>query len=240
MSRMKTSRPMVAVLVAAALIVVMGGAVVASNMGFKMNKPLVQAALGSTSQTGNNWTSIPYHNPYGTIGGLCSQTGLLSTGTIGRTIIRTKNYTGLTTNFVSFTCGTLGANNQALIPGKMVEIRPFGPGVANSPTSMIIVGSHDSGQPISITEGSDFWLSVPYHTTWVNSNDLCAQAGLTSTGTLRGSMQRLNPGPPAAFQPATCGSTIAIFNLVLGEGLQVREANPTAGIQVRTFTPAHY
>jgi len=237
MIRLKSSRSMVAVLVAAALILVAGGAAVASNMGFKMNKPLVQAAIGSASQTGNNWTSIPYHNPYGTIGGLCTQTGLVSTGTI-RTLITTKNYNTPPVGFVTFTCGTSGATGQALIPGKMVQIRQFA--TAGAPTSIIIVGSHNSGLPIDITEGSDYWFSVPYHTTWVTSNDLCAQAGLTSTGTLRGTITRLNPGPPAAFQTGTCGSSISVFNLVLGEGLQVREANAVAGIQVKTFTPAHY
>lgn len=238
MSKATTSRPTVAVLVAAALILVMGGVAVASNMGFKMNKPLVQGTIGSTSQTGNNWTSIPYHNPYGNIGGLCSQTGLLSSGTTGRAIVTTKNYNTFNEGFRTFTCGTAGATGQALIPGKMLQIRAFV--AANSPTSIIIVGSHNSGQQIDITEGQDYWFSVPYHTTAVDSNTLCAQAGLTSTGTLRGTITRLNPGPPAAFQTATCGSATTNFNLVLGEGLQVREANAVAGTQVKSFTPAHY
>jgi len=229
---------MVAVLVAAALILAMGGAAVASNMGFKMNKPLVQAPVGSTSQTGNNWTSIPYHNPYGNIGGLCTQTGMLSSGTLGRNVITTKNYNTVNEGFRTFTCGTSGATGQALLPGKMLQIRSFVQ--TNSPSSLIIVGSHNSGQQIDITEGQDYWLSVPYHTTWVTSNDLCTQAGLTSTGTLRGTVTRLNPGPPAAFQTGTCGSTTTVFNLVLGEGLQVREANAVAGTQVKSFTPAHY
>jgi hypothetical protein len=229
---------MVASLVAAAMILVTGGAAVASNMGFKMNKPLAQAALGSTSQRGNNWTSIPYHNPYQTVGGLCTQTGLLSTGVQGRTIVRTKNYNAVNSGFLSFTCGTAGANAQALIQGKHLEIRPFA-GVANSPTSIIIVGSHNSGQQITITEGQDYWLSVPYHTTWVTTNDACAQIGLTSTGVLKATFQRLD-GVTGSFLPATCGSTVSIFNFVLGEGVQAREFNGVVGIQEKTFTPAHY
>jgi hypothetical protein len=111
--------------------------------------------------------------------------------------------------------------------------------------SIIIVGSHNSGQTITFTENIDGWFSVPYHTTWVTTNDLCTQTGLTGPPSLqRASITRLNPGSnpgtPAAFQTTTCGSTTTLFNLVLGEGLQVREANGTAGTRVVTFTPAHY
>ena len=234
MIRLKSSRPMVAVLVAAALILAVGGAAVASNMGFKMNKPLVKVATG---QTGNNWTSIPYHNPYGTINGFCSQTGLVSTG-ITRSSITTKNYVTDTEGFKTYNCGQTTPLPPALVPGKMFQIRQ--PNIAAATTSIIIVGSHNTGQTITFTEGLDAWFSVPYHTTWVTTNDLCAQAGLTSSGITRATITRLNPGPPAAFQTTTCGSTTTFFNLVLGEGTQVREANGTAGTRVVTFTPAHY
>src|SRR5213594_4041123 len=93
------SHPTVAVLVAAALILAAGGAAVASNMAFKFNKPLVLVPGGAATQTGNNWTSIPFNNPYPNINGFCTQTGL-KTG-VGATQITTKNYnsppfTGLT------------------------------------------------------------------------------------------------------------------------------------------------
>lgn len=234
MRNFRTSRPTVAVLVAAALILMVGGAAVASNMGFKMNKPLVKVATG---QTGNNWTSIPYHNPYGTINGFCTQTGLVSTG-VTRTSITTKNYVTDTEGFRTYNCGSTAPVPPALVPGKAIQIRQ--PNIAAATTSIIVVGSHNSGQPITFTEALDAWFSVPYHTTWVNTNDFCTQAGLTSTGVTRASITRLNPGPPAAFQTTTCGSTTTLFNLVLGEGLQVREANGTAGTRVVTFTPAHY
>jgi hypothetical protein len=232
MLRLRTSRPTVAVLVAAALILTAGGAAVASNMGFKMNKPLVKIATG---QTGNNWTSIPYHNPYGTINGFCTQVGLISSG-ITRSQITTKNYVTDTEGFKTYNCGQTAPVPPALVPGKMFQIRQPVAGV----DSIIIVGSHNSAQPITFTENLDSWFSVPYHTTWVNTNDFCTQATLTSTGVTRATVTRLNPGPPAAFQTTTCGSTTTFFNLVLGEGLQVREANSIAGTRVVTFTPAHY
>ena len=234
MISMKTSRPTIATFVAAALILAAGTAAVASNMGFKMNKPLVKISGLAGSQNGNNWTSIPYHNPYGTINGFCTQTGLISTG-IPRTLITTKNYVTDTEGLKSYACGSTSPLPPALVPGKMLQIRQ----PAAGSDSIIIVGSHNSGQVITATEGLDLWFSVPYHTTWVTTDDLCLQTGLTSSGLQKAVITRLNPGPPAAFQTTLCASANR-FNLVLGEGLQIREVNGTAGTRVVTFTPAHY
>ncbi|HEV8701856.1 MAG TPA: hypothetical protein VGV60_11350 [Candidatus Polarisedimenticolia bacterium] len=278
MIRLKSMRPSLAILVAAVLIVAAGGAVIASNMGFKMNKPLVRVPTGAATLTGNNWTSIPFHNPYGTIQGFCNQTGLTSTG-FSVTGISTLNYneppfspalsgkcsnqaslpcpaTASTNSFCScttdadcpavgtgspffcaegpknFNCGSAGASAQSLISGKGFQIRQPAAGVS----SIIIVGSHNSGQQIQIKKNVNYWYSVPYHTTAVNTNDLCTQLGLTATGFGPAGITRLIPGPPAAPQSTTCGSTTTVFNLVLGEMIQVREPTKTSV----TFTPAHY
>jgi len=253
MNRLRTIRPTVAVLIAAVLIIGAGSVAVASNMGFKMNKPLVKFIVGTTAtQTGNNWTSIPYHNPYGTWNGFCTQTGLLSTGVVGapRTGLTVRNHPGdPTQGFDSWLCGTTkGA--LAISPGQGVQIRQ--PNCSNNSTpancaataqldSIIIVGSHNSGQPITITRNVHYFFSVPYHTTWVTTNDLCAQAGLTNTGfppaPPRAGITRLNPGPPGIFQSTLCGATTNPFNLVLGEALTIFEPTKNPGV---TFTPAHY
>jgi len=281
MIRLKSIRPTLAILVAAVLIVAAGGAVVASNMGFKMNKPLVKAP-SATGQTGNNWTSIPFHNPYGTIQGFCTQTGLTSTG-FSVTGITTLNYNeppfpgsiststalcsnqaslpcpgaGTTNSFCkcltdadcpaagtgspffcaegpkSFPCGSGAAAAQALIPGKGLQIRQP---LAAAATSIIIVGSHNSGQTLLIKKNVNYWYSVPYHTTAVTANELCAQLGLTSSGFGPAGITRLIPGPPAAPQSTFCGTAGTNFNLVLGEMIQVRE--PTKSTV--SFAPAHY
>jgi len=238
MIRLKSMRPTVAVVLAAVLIIAAGGAAVASNMGFKMNKPLV---LVVTGQTGNNWTSMPFHGPYGTFNQFCVQTGLKTT--LPATQLTVRNYRadtdGLRSCTCGFTCNTDAYFNQALVSGKFIQIRA----VTGTPTSIIIVGSHNSGQSLTVTEGVHFWYSVPYHTTAVDTDQLCAQIGLTSTGIPKASVSRLNPGPPAAFQNTTCGNAATKFNLVLGEGVQLFEANPAAQlppIKVITFTPAHY
>src|SRR5437867_4245170 len=75
MLRFKPTRLSVAVALAAVVILVAGGASVASNMGFKLNKPLVVQAL-DPFPGGANWTSVPFNNPYTTINSFCLQAGL--------------------------------------------------------------------------------------------------------------------------------------------------------------------
>ena len=242
MIRLKSMRPTVAVLVVAVLIVAAGGAAVASNMGFKMNKPLVRVNDPPNAFfTGIQYASIPYHNPYGTINGFCTQTGLVSSG-LTRTRIQAFNYTA-NNQILTCNCGNnVPACNQALIPGKMLEIRQPAATVAGSANSMIIVGSHNSSIQVQVVELENVFYSVPYHTTAVTALDLCTQIGLSSTGINRGTVERLKPNyvpPEGPFQTYSCG-TAGPFNLVLGEGVRIRNANNQAGIQTISFNPAHY
>lgn len=209
-----------------------GGSAIASNMGFLLNKTLVLVPTGPATQTGNNWTSIPYRNSYGTINGFCHQTGLVTTGLV-RTQITTLNYLSDTEGFKTYNCGATSPPSPPLIPGKGLQIRQ--PNVPGAATHIIIAGSHDPVLRITIKKLSNYWFSVPYHTTWVTGFDICSEVGLTNTGITRGSITRLNAGPPAAFQTITCGADTGRLNLVLGEMIQLRE--PRKEI---TFTPAHY
>src|SRR5437879_5656063 len=109
MMTLRLSRPLLAVIVASALILVMGGFAVASNMGFKLNKPIVFVGNG---QVGSNWTSLPFNNPYGTGAGLCSQLGLTSSG-VSRGSLQVLSET--TGSFTAATCGTPGATALTLI-----------------------------------------------------------------------------------------------------------------------------
>lgn len=247
MIRIKSMRPMVAVVLAAVLIVAAGGAAVASNMGFKFNKPLVRVgdsagALFPTGAffTGIQYASIPYNNPYGTINGFCTQTGLVSAG-LTRTRIQTFNYTLNNEGTLTCNCGTTPLCARALVPGKMLEIRQPS-ALSGGANSMIIVGSHNPTTPILVEENLNVFYSVPYHATAVTSNDLCLQIGLTSAGITRGLVERLvadyNP-PQGPFQTYVCG-TASPFNLVLGEGVRIREANGVAGTRIFSFIPAHY
>jgi len=223
------SRLTLAVVLVAATILVAGGAAVASNTGFKINKPLVVAGTG---QIGNNWLSIPYFNPYGNGNTLCTQLGLVSTGITRAVLLKIDAASGAA---VSASCGS--AATFTWNPGQGVRVRNAGTG---APTSAIIVGSHNPALSLSLPKSGagaigSLWFAVPYHTTAVSAADLCASIGMTSAGINRGTVGRLN-ATNGAFTSASCGTAAAsTLTLVLGEAVRLRE--PTAAI---TFVPAHF
>jgi hypothetical protein len=242
MMRPKSSRLTVAVLVAAAILIAAGGAAIGSNMGFKLNKPIAFIPTGPTSAKGDNWTSFPFNNPYGTAGQFCSQTGITSTGAVTAPKAAITIVNPVTGSASSCTCGTSTCNATNLpTDGRGIRIRQ--PNVVGAPTSIIIVGSHNPTLGVTVPKSGagaigDFWFSVPYHTTAVSFNDLCLSSGLTSSGPLtapKAQLTRVNAITGVATS-ATCGTTTAgATALVLGEAVRCREPNGP-----KTFIPAHF
>jgi len=224
---MRNWRVPLAVLFVAMIILAAGGLATASNMGFKMNRALVKAGTG---QIGNNWISIPYNNPYGTIGGFCQQTGLPAAAGTDTVVERLNGATGV---FTTTSCLAAGAGGFALVPGEFVRVRP--PNAVATPASIIIVGSHNPTlsivvPPTGAGQKGNFWFSVPYHTTAVTLKDLCDQIGMVG-----GVGETLNAST-GTFTTKVCTSADAgTVNLVLGEGVRLRQ--PTGGI---TFIPSHF
>jgi len=227
-----------AVVVTAAAILIAGGAAIASNAGFKLNKAITFAGAG---QTGDNWTSLPYFNPYTNVAGLCAQLGLSSTGgaLVPKAVVSTVNPVDGTG--VSAQCGSPGAGTTSLLAGRGYRIRQ--PNVAGAPTSVIIVGSHAPALQIHLEDAGsgatgDNWISLPYHTTAVTVADLCASSGLSSTGGAlvpKATVSRVQASDGSGAT-AQCGSPGAITtNLVLGEAIRIREPNGP-----KDFIPAHY
>jgi hypothetical protein len=235
----KETRTIMALVAASALILAVGGVSIASNMGFKLNKQLFFRGSG---QVGVNWTSIPQNHPYSgapcTIGGpcagaLCAALNLTSTGLSRGTIIVLNATTG---QFQTGTCGGT-ANTLALPSGQGVAITQ--PGAAGGSMGAIIVGSHNPTLTLTIPKAGNgnignLWFALPYHTTAVTGQDVCAQIGMTGTGISRGTVTRLN-AQTGAFTQGTCGSTAGSLNLVLGEQMQLREPNGP-----KSFSPAHF
>jgi len=220
MYRLTSWRLPLAVLLMATVILLAGGLAVASNMGFKLNKPI---APGGTGQQGNNWTSLPFNNPYVNFGGLCTQLNLPATTILER--LRPSDGA-----FVTQACPL--SPGETLVAGEGIRIRvPTG-----GPTSVIIVGSHNPTLPIVIPvagagQKGNYWFSVPYHTTAVTMNDLCVQAGMDANGVA----ERLDAAA-GGFTTKSCPSTDAAgVNLVLGEAVRLRDA-PNG----KTFIPAHF
>jgi hypothetical protein len=221
-----------AVVLVAAAVLVAGGVVTASNTGFKMNKPLVQQGAG---QIGNNWTSIPYFNPYGNAGAFCTQTGLVTSGGLRDIIVDINPVNGVTT---SVSCGTPAATALAITTGRGLRIRR--PSTIVGATSIIIVGSHNPSASITVPDSGlgnigTLWFAVPYHTTAVTAADLCLSSGLTSSGGLRATIGRLN-ATNGVTTTVSCGTAAAgTLNLVLGEAVAIKEPNGPL-----SFIPAHF
>src|SRR5262245_19037399 len=104
MLKLNSIHTTVPVVLAAAIILLAGGGAVASTMAFKLNKPIVNASL--SSPVGDNWTSIPYNSPYGTLGGFCNQTGLRTVISGAARISKINPANNLPT---TATCGTATA-----------------------------------------------------------------------------------------------------------------------------------
>ena len=220
-----------AVVLIAATMLVAGSVAIASNTGFKINKALVVAGNG---QIGNNWTSIPYFNPYGNVGALCTQIGLVGAGVTRAQVTFVNPTNGSATNVQ---CGTAAAGTLAITPGLGIRIRNAGTG---APTSAIIVGSHNPSLSLTVPKSGtgsvgNFWFAVPYHTTAVTAADLCLQSGFTSAGVNRAQIARLNAAT-GGVTTVSCGTTAAgTLTLVLGEAVRVREPNGPL-----TFIPSHF
>lgn len=230
--RKTKSQMTLAIALIAATMIVAGGVAIASNTGFKINKPL--ALAGASGSIGNNWTSIPYFSPYTNGASLCTQLGLVSTGLTRANLTRIDAITGAA---ISANCGTAGANTFTWAPGNGVRIRNAGAG----PASAIIVGSHNPSLSITIPDAGtignvgNYWFSVPYHTTAITAADLCTSIGLSSAGVNRGSVGRLN-ATTGTFTSANCGTAAATtLTLVLGEAVRLREPNGPL-----SFVPSHF
>lgn len=216
-----------------AVVMLAGGiATGASNMGFKIVRPI---ALAGAGQIGDNWTSVPYRNLYGNANEFCLQTGLTSTGIPRATILTINPVTGASTQAA---CGTTSAAAMALSPGQAIRIRQ--PDIAGAPTAILIAGSHDASVSITIPDAGagnigSTWISVPYHTLAENANDFCLQSGLTSTGVVRATILRVDPVTGASNQVACGTSSATAMTLPVGEAIRIREPNGPL-----TFVPAHY
>ena len=204
-------RTKLALLFAAALMLVISTATLASNMGFKISLTLV---TGSRS----NWVSLPYFVSYQTSTDV--RTDLANAGYTGVVVSRYDAASGIYTN-------DGGRNPFPLVPGEGLLIR-----VASGTGPWIVVGSHDPTKTFSLVTGSrSNWVSIPYHTTATSSTNLRTE--LTAAGYTGVVVSRYD----AATGIYTNDGGRNPFALVIGEAVLIRVATgPASG----GWTPAHY
>jgi hypothetical protein len=179
-----------------ALVLVVGGLVVASNMGFKFVPNLSVAGA-------DFWVSVPYNNNYTVADDVCTDIGPNAT-----LVSRFDTSSGLRQDW---TCPF--GNNFSITSGEGLFIRVSGP------TTPTVVGSHDPTLAIPqggfTVSGRDWFLAIPYHTTAAVADDICGEVGPNAT-----LVSRFDTGS-GLRQDWTCpfGNN---FTINIGEALAVR------------------
>jgi hypothetical protein len=213
MIKAKSSRLTVAALVAAAVIVVAGGIATASNVAFKANIGIVlvpqllpQMHEKADPVAGSIIVSFPFRPTSSPV-----ETHNSVSGTNPAVIKRLNAANG------SVFTAVCGFASGSLDKGQGIEVRQQVAragqgGDATPPGSLIIVGSHDPTfsidmvaiDPVAGGALGNYWVSVPYHTTWTNVAELCVSTGL-DVG-LNGKLTIIDPATGSAFS-CICGSS---------------------------------
>jgi len=223
---------------AVAFMLTTGGLVVGSNMGFKINKAILGPATAGTFK-GLNLISLPFNNPYPTAKPLCTALGLTL---FSQSVQQVNPVSGLTSNCptgcdagtpaevgFSFACSgaapgptTLGQKGVQVTLGAGATVNRVLVGSSIEAGAGAAWGTIYSGFQTSKFPKCQNYVSVPYHTTWVTAQDVCASLGI---GALAGNVLRINPDPTVGTQIShPCGNTTTNnFALVIGEGLIVRK-----------------
>ena len=215
---------------AAAAAMLLAGSLFASNMGFKLNKPLdAQGTNGSASGTNN--LALPYNQ----------QTNLVSAGDLrgdigANDVVSISRYVTSSDSLATY-AGSV-ATNFNLTPTESYLVQ------VSSDVNYIVVGSHDPGLVVNLdaagTNGSlsgfnDF--APPYHTTASTAGDLRAELNAAlglpaddSSAII--SISRYLPGSDG--QQTYAGSAATNFALSPGEGYRIQVTSDVA------FVPAHF
>jgi hypothetical protein len=148
------------------LVLVAGGLVVASNMGFKYVPNL-------TVPLKDYWLSVPYNNNYTVAQDVCDDLGANTVN-----VARFDTSTGLRQDW---TCPF--GNNFGVVAGEGLFVR------VNGTTTPTIVGSHDPTLAIPVggftVPLKDYYLAIPYHTMATVAQDICDEIGPNAVNVAR-------------------------------------------------------
>jgi len=208
-------------LVALSMALLAGGALQASNMGFKMNK--VIQPVGGGFPFGYNWVALPYRHPYQNAQDICNALGLVAPARVELTRAQIGEVAG-------HTCGDAG-------PWLFTAVRErMGLEIYAQPTQVsgILVGSHAGGSPgVSIYKGNPpvapigvNFYPVLYHGTAANAEEVCNQLGLNDAASIERS-----DGLGTILGYGCGDAPVTAFPLVLGEAVKIT-SQPTDRLNV--------
>jgi hypothetical protein len=155
-------------------VLVLAGGLMASNMGFKLNLPLV-AAAGGVSASGTNYIGVPYNQQVG----LVTAKDLFLDIQKGGAIQFLNQHRKIDDGFEVYTFGggTLAPNGWNLTAGEAYIAK------VGADQNYIIVGSHNPGLTISLVgagagsaSGTNYYVH-PYHGVATNARELFLEIG---------------------------------------------------------------
>jgi hypothetical protein len=220
-----------------ALLAGTSGLVMASNMGFKINKGLQASFVSTKAPDQDNWVSLPYNSPYNKAKNIC----LALPSAVATVTIEQINPTGGGT--LSFGCDALASD-----PANFTVNNTLGVRIRNSavipPTSSVFVGSSNESVTLQVIGGfvstkapdRDNWLNVPYHTTWSLASHVCATLGALGDPSTNVARLEGSTGSTTTYSCAAPVADLSNFSLVIGEAILVRR---TLG-NIAPFLPPHF
>jgi hypothetical protein len=226
------SRRNVIVALCAAALLLAGGGLFASNMGFKLNYTLLQAGTAS----GTNTISLPFNRQIGIDNAEQLLNDINTTGTPAGKAVNVQQYLSSTDALLLYAKAPADPAPFALAPGIGYFVK------VSANTSYIVVGSHNPGYTHTFlgigpaATGRNFY-AVPYHTTRINAEQLLDE--INTTGVPPGNIaniQRYLPATDAVTVYAKAPADPAPFTLTPGEAYFVKT---NAGNNV-SYNPSHY
>jgi hypothetical protein len=213
--------------IAGVAVLVLAGGLMASNMGFKLNLPIL--ALGGGSASGTNYIALPY-NP---------QVGMTTARHLYEDMVLTGGVTSIqkhdkaTDGFIIYnvTGGTFPPNGWTLAAGEAYIVKAL----ANQ--NYIVVGSHNPGLTISFVgpgggsaSGTNYYAH-PYHGVAANARELFGEIGGSVV-----TIQKHDKATDSFIIYNITGGTFPPngWNLAPGEGYIVKVLSD------QDIVPAHY
>lgn len=220
-----SKRTFVGVMIVALAVVVMAGGLLASNMGFKLNYPLLQTTLGN-SKSGTSVLALPDNRQSGlnTSKNLMDDIGFANVGNVQKFIKSTdglQTYTGRKDSGADF----------SLVSGEGVYVK------MNTTTNYIVVGSDNptlaytlNATQAGVSKSGTNLFAYNYHQTAATSKGLMDDIGFANVGNVQ---KFLKSSDGLQTYTGRKGSG-ADFSLTPGEAYYVK-MNTTVN-----YTPSHY
>lgn len=211
-------------------LLMLSGLLVASNMGFKLTKTLVYV---DANHVNVNWISLPYYYLTGTVNAenVCDDIGG-TCNTLGNCEVAKWNVS--TDTYSTWTCQTAKGTPFTVNPGEGIYVKP------NTNQDFIIVGSHNPTLQLTLTyvdanHVNVNWISVPYHTTAANAENLCDEIGgvCNTLGNCEVGKWNVSTDTYSTWTCQTAKGTP--FTLTPGEAVYVKPNATITG-----YIPSHY